>query len=65
MVYEDLSEYDGEWRKGMRSGEGSWKRKDGICYTGQWLYDQPHGEGVLENEHKKYKYSGKARPLYM
>ena len=59
MIYEDQSEYEGEWKTDLRHGEGLLKRKDGICYSGHWEYNQPNGEGVLENEQTKYKYTGK------
>ena len=58
MIYEDGSEYDGEWNMGLRHGQGAWKRKDGIFYSGGWEYDQPNGEGELEHEQTKYRYKG-------
>ena len=32
--------YTGEWRHGLRSGEGEYIAADGTSYIGQWGYDK-------------------------
>ena len=45
----DGSSYDGEWAKGLRSGQGVDISADGLTtYTGGWLGDKRHGYGKLK-----------------
>mmetsp|Transcript_19379 Transcript_19379/g.33030 ORF Transcript_19379/g.33030 Transcript_19379/m.33030 type:complete len:268 (+) Transcript_19379:48-851(+) len=38
--------YEGEWKNGLRHGEGMYKWTDGSSYSGQWKDDKKHGVGV-------------------
>jgi len=40
--------YRGEWRDGMRHGQGVLRSSDGYVYSGEWRNDQRHGQGVEE-----------------
>ncbi len=39
--------YDGEWKKGKRSGKGTLTWKSGKRYIGEWLNDWKHGHRFL------------------
>lgn len=39
--------YEGEWKFGLRHGQGVLTWRDGGRYEGEWLEDQRHGEGVM------------------
>ncbi len=65
-VYADNQYYYGEWKNGVRSGNGTWihyhihntPNKNDVClyhqYTGSWAEDLPEGEG---SEHYDYDVS--------
>ena len=45
IVYDDGTQYTGEWVNGWRHGRGWCKWKDGRGYAGQWIRGQPEGPG--------------------
>ena len=42
--------YSGHWEEGKKSGYGSWYVGGVIRYNGEWLNDEPNGEGSLFDE---------------
>ena len=36
MIYKDGSKYEGNWRNGMRNGQGKYISKTGITQEGNW-----------------------------
>eukprot|EP01017_Pseudomicrothorax_dubius_P007010 TRINITY_DN12115_c0_g1_i3.p1 TRINITY_DN12115_c0_g1~~TRINITY_DN12115_c0_g1_i3.p1 ORF type:complete len:151 (+),score=40.11 TRINITY_DN12115_c0_g1_i3:414-866(+) len=64
MLYEDGSSYDGDWEKGLRSGNGKMVRVLGKdretgeiiqeVYLGQFKDDFFHGNGTLTNSDTSY-----------
>ncbi|KAK1737727.1 phosphatidylinositol-4-phosphate 5-kinase-related protein [Skeletonema marinoi] len=40
--------YEGDWKNGMRHGEGTVKWPDGDFYKGQWKDDSMHGQGIYK-----------------
>lgn len=59
MVYSDTSSYNGDWKYGMRDGQGEFVMSDGTVYRGQWINDKPHGKGTLSIPYISYTYNGK------
>lgn len=45
VLYNTEVYYEGEWYNGKRSGKGTMVDPKGEWYSGQWLSDQPHGQG--------------------
>ena len=45
-VYEDGSEYIGEFSYGKRSGKGTLTEADGDVYTGEWKDGWANGQGI-------------------
>ena len=43
MTYQDTTHYSGEWRRGKKHGEGTFKLGDGSVYIGRFEGDNPHG----------------------
>ena len=43
MIYADGSQYNGEWKCGMRSGHGTLTCENGEFYSGDWLMNVPWG----------------------
>ena len=39
------SEYQGEWKGGMKNGNGTQQWADGSKYTGEWIDDVIQGRG--------------------
>lgn len=62
-MYEDKSSYNGDWKNGLRHGNGEFVSADGAVYKGMWVNDKPHGKGVLSiagpQQNLRYTYSGK------
>jgi len=59
--------YTGQWKEGLRDGQGEFKRPDGIIsYTGQWKAGKREGQGtekcldgsVYKGQWKEDKYEG-------
>ncbi|GHU27050.1 hypothetical protein FACS1894152_2990 [Bacilli bacterium] len=47
-IYRNGSRYDGNFRCGMRDGNGIMQNKnDGSTYKGQWENDKTHGHGIV------------------
>lgn len=38
--------YEGEWRKGLKHGFGTFCYPDATKYVGQWRKDNKHGHGI-------------------
>ena len=51
-------EYDGEWARNMRSGQGRAVLEDGSVYEGTWAFDVPHGSGKLVSRQGREVYEG-------
>lgn len=48
--------YNGDWKDGLRSGQGKYTWNNGDVYTGAWLNDKRHGYGeYLWHDGSKYK----------
>ena len=43
--------YDGEWRFGLREGQGKFYWRNGAWYEGGWKGDQREGEGTYHRKH--------------
>ena len=60
--YEDgvmTSSYEGEFKNGMRWGEGTQSYKDGSVYTGEWVKHRKEGKGVLDrSKMHEFVYTG-------
>lgn len=52
---EDGRKYEGEYRAGMKSGEGTFCWPNGNKYIGSWANDKQHGIGVFINMNEKTK----------
>ena len=39
--------YSGEWKEGMKHGDGTCRFADGTIYVGHFKQDQFHGQGSL------------------
>ncbi|KAF4670105.1 phosphatidylinositol-4-phosphate 5-kinase-like protein 1 [Perkinsus chesapeaki] len=50
----ELEIYDGQWRNGLKHGQGRMEFRDGVVYEGQWREDLRHGQGfqTIEAESK-------------
>ena len=44
--YDEGSVYEGEFKNGLRHGQGKYTMPDGFIYEGTWLDDQIQGAGV-------------------
>jgi hypothetical protein len=49
--------YHGEWRDGLRCGNGVCIGLNGVTYNGEWWKNFPNGKGVMTDEHGN-RYSG-------
>ena len=47
MIYEDGTIYIGEFKNGLRHGQGNYQYKDGSRYEGKWDNNYEHGNGKL------------------
>ena len=59
--------YKGQWRNGLRYGQGKFTWLNGDTYDGTWFEDKRHGEGVyIWHDGSKYKghYSNGVRSGY-
>lgn len=56
--YADGSVYDGEWKEGVRCGQGKLIHGE-FTYTGGWVDDKPEGQGACKEENGD-KYVGKS-----
>lgn len=54
-IYKDGNTYDGDWKDGLPSGNGTftWK-KTGDVYTGDFLSGEPNGQGKLTQKDGSY-----------
>lgn len=43
-LYDD-GKYVGQWKNGLRHGQGTWIGSDGTKYIGEWKDDSPYGKG--------------------
>ena len=67
LCLKDGSTYIGNWKDGVRDGNGIYIDLNGAKYNGEFEFDKPHGKGVLYNsngekydgEWKKGKHHGK------
>jgi hypothetical protein len=53
--------YIGEFRSGLKEGQGTWTNKDGDKYVGEWRANIRHGQGTYtwgEGNYKGDKYVG-------
>jgi hypothetical protein len=57
---DDLWTYTGEWKDGVRHGQGLTKFKNGTSYIGEWKNDDPNGYGTLIYS-DKMKYVGEVK----
>lgn len=48
FLYNDGSEYNGEWFNDKRSGYGKFTYPNNSKYEGEWLNDLPHGKGKFD-----------------
>ena len=39
--------YEGEWKNGMREGNGTQTWADGSKYVGEWTNNKANGKGIL------------------
>ena len=46
QIYADGSKYEGEWREGLKHGEGIFTWNDGRSYVGEYKNDKKHGRGT-------------------
>ncbi len=53
-VYEDGSEYIGEFSYGKRDGQGMMIYADGKAYTGEWTDDKYHDQGRYTDDEVVY-----------
>ena len=44
--YDEGSVYEGEFKNGLRNGQGKYTMSDGFVYEGTWRDDQIQGAGV-------------------
>ena len=62
MVYHKTSSmkstFNGDWRYGLRHGQGELVMFDGSVYRGLWENDKPHGKGNYSVPTANYYYSG-------
>ena len=62
MVYHETSNvkstFNGDWRHGLRHGQGELVMFDGSVYRGLWANDKPHGKGNYSVPSANYNYSG-------
>lgn len=49
-VYGNCNTYVGQYKKGLRHGEGREISKDGSLYEGTWADDKKHGKGRYINK---------------
>ena len=47
VIYDSGDRYNGEWKDGMKHGEGSYEFVDGNKYVGEWENDQITGKGIF------------------
>ena len=48
--------YEGDWKDGLRDGQGKYTWTNGDTYTGTWSEDKRHGQGVyVWHDGSKYK----------
>jgi hypothetical protein len=45
VSFPDRSFYEGEWRHGLREGQGTFRSKGGHVYSGEWKENVLHGFG--------------------
>jgi len=70
-TYPDGKKYEGEWKGGMRHGQGILTRPDGMKYEGEWKDNKPNGWGTLTypdgkkriGEWKDGKFIGDNQPI--
>jgi hypothetical protein len=48
----------GDWKDGVRDGEGTLKQVDGTRYVGQWSNDKQNGEGTIYYQGDEEPYRG-------
>lgn len=48
MNYMNGDKYEGNWRNGMRYGEGIYFYYNGDKYQGFWIDDRKEGKGTLQ-----------------
>jgi hypothetical protein len=46
MMYISGLLYEGDWKNGKREGCGRLIDNEGDTYEGQWVDNQPHGDGT-------------------
>jgi hypothetical protein len=47
MTYRSGDRYTGEFRDGVKSGQGEMRYANGDVYRGEFENDKPHGNGTL------------------
>ena len=50
--------YSGHWKGGKKNGFGNWYVEGVIRFNGEWLNDEPNGEGSLFDENGRLLYKG-------
>lgn len=43
--YNNDDTYEGDWKEGMRDGQGVYHYANGDTYEGEWLRNHKHGTG--------------------
>eukprot|EP00002_Diphylleia_rotans_P026373 TRINITY_DN5250_c0_g1_i5.p1 TRINITY_DN5250_c0_g1~~TRINITY_DN5250_c0_g1_i5.p1 ORF type:complete len:434 (+),score=71.54 TRINITY_DN5250_c0_g1_i5:44-1345(+) len=60
LRFHDGGEYRGDFRDNRRFGSGKQIYADGRVYIGDWVEDQPHGRGRVQNLSTAFQSSGNA-----
>ena len=50
-MYEAGEKYVGQWKDGMKHGQGIFYWRNGARYEGSWKRDEHHGEGTYHRKH--------------
>jgi hypothetical protein len=59
MTYRDGSTYDGSFKDGLRSGQGTYVSDNGnLVYEGSWKNNVQSGQGTLRNKSNFWEYVG-------
>jgi len=59
VVYQNLDVYEGEWRDGLRHGQGILYDANGnMRYEGEWQHGRRHGKGTSYHENGNMEYEG-------